>query len=76
MKLYPKGTKLSDIPPFHQGISWSDYVDLILADAKETALRDKEARAAAKAALDSKAVATKRDGYGWRGIPGNIATLR
>lgn len=44
--------------------------------SRAEAMGDTSEREATKATLDGKAVATSRDRYGWRGIPGNIATLR
>jgi hypothetical protein len=66
--LYPRGTKMVDVPPTYHGMSLDDY---LAARWRGIWRMAEEARAKIDPStmkLNGKAVATPRDRYGLRGI--------
>ncbi len=76
MKLYPKGTRLQDVPPDFRGVPWRVW-DQMQADQAVSEARDRGLVYASLADWESgRSISTARDNYGWRSARGgSIASL-
>lgn len=63
-ELLPRGTKLKDAPPAARGIPYAEWHRLKLAKI----FAEYEPPPAEDAPLSKKALATKRDNYGWKSL--------
>ena len=68
-RLREPGTRLAEVPPEWQGLTWSEFDQVWLEDMREAtkAVRDKVPW------INELRIATARDNYGWRSLSGGTA---
>lgn len=81
--IYSAGTPMSEVDPLHRGITWNQYVDILLEEAKlrmvEKAKQSGQKIGASEEQIRKflgRAIATPRDRYGMKGMPSYSAPLR